>query len=236
MDETVENRRSVYRLGVSSSPCTVTAHFGDRVAVGMALDVSAEGVGATFQTDGVNDLPHVGEVGVVTIVADWCVDPIRIEARAVRRADGDGVCVFGFGFTGLPTDIEPDLHGIFNRRNAVRLRPKVCEEIDVMISSNDVDIRAVLRDISTSGIGVVASLDSEQHIGTTNVLDIVLTPTGDSDPIRVPSIIRNRRFSEDGNVLYGIAFAIPPADARTQKLVDEYVAQFERSAVQARVG
>ena len=232
----MENHELVYRVGVSDPPCTVTVRFGDRVASGMVIDVSIAGLEATLQGGETtyDSLPLLGEVGELAIAADWCRNPIVVAARAVRMAATDGdMCLFGFEFTSRPAELEPILHGLFNRRDAVRARPARNRPVEVTITSQtDVDVTGTLRDISSTGLGISAALTSERLLGPAKAVDVSLALGRDEEPLRVPATIRNRRCDERGaDVIYGLVFAVPVSEPQLQTRIDDYVMQLQRQTL-----
>ena len=157
-----------------------------------------------------------------------------VAARAVRMAATDGdMCLFGFEFTSRPAELEPILHGLFNRRDAVRARPARNRPVEVTITSQtDVDVTGTLRDISSTGLGISAALTSERLLGPAKAVDVSLALGRDEEPLRVPATIRNRRCDERGaDVIYGLVFAVPVSEPQLQTRIDDYVMQLQRQTL-----
>lgn len=229
----MEYIRSVYRVEVNGPHCTVTARFGGRVATGMALDISTAGLGATFLAGEAspNLLPDLGDLGELTINADWCRDSVVVDARVVHRADTAGdLCILGFEFTASPADTGPYLKDLFNRRRTVRVRPPRDRPVDViMTSANDSEVKGTLLDISSTGASFEATVTSQRSAGYTRSVSVVIGLGHDSESLRVPAVIRNRRCGDPTMVIgqwkliYGVGFMVPGSQPKLQLRIDAYV-------------
>jgi hypothetical protein len=224
------NQRDVYRVDLESNPCTVEARFGERAVRGLGVDLSAKGLGATFPCEPPELLPLVGELGQVFIAGDWLKRELRFEARAVRRSDiGIDICSFGFEFTAELDEVDPELRRLFNRRQAVRVRPLANDPVEVGISIRPSDQEAaVLRDISSSGIGIELDVMAQRSIGGASKLDLLLPLGPGGGVVVVPAAIRHRRYIGSSKIVVGLIFLLEQASPEVERAINDYVMILQR--------
>lgn len=230
------NQRDVYRVDLAGSPCTVEARFGERAAQGLGSDLSANGLGATFACEPADLLPLVGEVGHLTIAGDWLTQPLRFEARAVRRSDiGTNVCSFGFEFMAELDEVDPELRRMFNRRQAVRVRPRANEPVKVGISIQpSVQEAAILRDISSTGIGLEVGVNAQRRLGSTSKVELLLPLGPAGGRLVAPAAIRHRRYIGSSRIVLGLIFVLEESTPDVKRAIDDYVMTLQREEL-ARV-
>lgn len=116
-----------------------------------------------------------------------------------------------------------------NRRESFRmhLAGDVREVLDLNLPGNHLLIRPMLRDLSSEGFGMV--LKSASHFKTGEIVEEAELILADESVIvfdfKVCSVIENHR---SGNCIYGNQ--IINIDARAQRLLDNFIAQLQRSS------
>ena len=229
----MKDRRAVYREALGPH-YTVIARFSDRVATGVAVDVSVAGVGATFHAgeEARSLLPDVGELGELTISSDYSENPVMFEARVAHRAEpGGDLCVLGFEFTAIPKDMDPKLKSLFNRRSEKRTRPPADQPVEVLITAGTgSEVKGTLVDISSVGAAVEAPLRSQRVLGSARAVDLSLVPGPHTRHLRIPAIIRNWR-DDQSNVVFGLAFAVPTAEPELRERIDSYLAHLQQQTL-----
>lgn len=165
--ELLEQRGSYRRRQTPRKDIAVHVLTADGTFQGNFLDISVQGVGASFRLT--ND-PTLSQDDVVEVVVRCGMrDEITTPARTVYgQVENDGRMRYGFQFINegnLYSQLDNFYARLFNRRGSVRVRPALEHSVVATIGwrSNELDV--ILSDVSATGAGITMPLTDAYQLG-----------------------------------------------------------------------
>lgn len=176
---------------------------------GQVREVSSDGVRARFPRTSAPKLPLGIDVGL-RFLGNQLKQPVACDARVLARRDEEHHRVYVFRLL-RPEEIVPvllpQIQGIYNRRGAVRIRPRGRVPIIARLrSESGLELRASLHDISASGMSMRVSPSEEALLACSAEVDVaVALPARPPLELHLRASIRERHFA--GKLVHlGLAF------------------------------
>lgn len=187
-----------------------TSH-GERYA-GEVTDAPRGCVGMRFPQVGLPPFA-VGSQVTLALTSRHLPAPIELPATVLSRAEMDGYRRYSFRFEGQAASTHPvaeEFYRLFNRRSAERVEPPLDERVQVQLQvpqqrSPHSTLMADLKDISATGMSVVADPDIDYLLADTELVRVTIRlPTSDRD-LECVAWIRSRAL-ERGLLAYALQF------------------------------
>lgn len=194
------------RLGVEVRAAGGHAHAGE------VTDVPRGGVGLRFSQAYAPQLPVGTEVFLVLSSA-YLGKTVELPAVVLARIETGEFRRYRLKFNGQTAysrELAREFHRLFNRRHADRVEPRFEERVNVHLElveqhSDRSSLAVYLRDISATGMGIVASAEADYMLSDVEqVVATINLPTLDST-LSFVARIRSRTLEGD-NIAYALQF------------------------------
>jgi c-di-GMP-binding flagellar brake protein YcgR len=161
------DRRLNYRVSPNIERAVFTdlvLEDGEVVRVSM-IDVSAGGAGLGMVAEGAPEI-RAGSRITVRFSSKRLLDPLEIASQIRHVKIDEGLLLIGIAFDDwgdTRMNLAPQLRSLFNEREAVRVEPRVDQEVAVMVQINGShsSVEGLLRDISILGLGMWVPADDD---------------------------------------------------------------------------
>jgi c-di-GMP-binding flagellar brake protein YcgR len=221
--ELTQERRQLYRMTLGEENQVEVALWTDSGdgLVGEAVDISAQGV-AIRVLRSVAPVLSLGESVAFPFTPRNQTEPVALRATVRSRNLMGKHWRYGFRFqlkNMVNMRFAEEFYGLFNRRNAFRVKPLPAEPIPVTIASLEASappiVTSQLNDVSATGLSVLLSSSTNPSLTDVGALSMTLRPPTSTRSLKLAGRIRHRTL-HGSNVCYGLQF-----DA-------EYTGQFEQ--------
>lgn len=216
-------RRRRYRVDLERRrDLKVKVQAAGRPAVqGEPVDLSLDGIGVRFASPGAQGVQSpviaVGEEVGLSLMLPPHQRPLQSNAKVVSRTEGESHRRYGFQFTDrdqFQAQLSPALYGLFNRREAYRVRPDPQNPIEVGLEGlgGDVRFRAQLLDISVKGMAVAVPMEAEAALAGSDRIRVSASLPDVAGTLSWVAVIRDRMLVRD-RIHYGVEFELEQAAA-----------------------
>lgn len=211
--ERIQDRRGLYRTTVGQDnqvEVAIWTDSGDGL-VGEVMDVSAQGVAIRVSRNSAPVL-SLGENVAFPFTPRSQTEPVALRATVRSRNLLDKYWRYGFEFQlkcTLNMRFAEEFYGLFNRRNAFRVKPLPDESISVNITGLDASVPSIatakLNDVSATGLSVLIPLTIDPTLAKNATLRTALRPPTSSRALKLAGRIRHRT-AHNSTVCYGLQF------------------------------
>jgi len=231
-------RREIYHYDPAdegASVSVVVCDDDDHRIVGLLVDLTPEGIGARFFP------PHaprlsLGEEMDITLSSPELKATATTRVQVIEREDGPQNRDYQLLFLD-PEYVESQLlqlKGLFNRRNAYRVKPTLDlpAKAVVALEPGQPPVKAYVRDVSMTGICLALPRELELHRRADVQAAVALSLPGLESPLGLRAEIRFRRLDGDA-VVYGMEFVrqTTPEFAKIEDRIAAYVMSVQRAEV-----
>ena len=230
------NQRKQYRVKVQEGRdlrVTLLGDKGQAPCPGIVIDVSAEGIGASFPASECRAVAVGAEVEL-SLTSDQIKTPLLVLARVRQRLEETGSRQYGFQFTDcgqFERRLSHILHALFNRRSAYRVEPDPDSPVEVALEpiAFGTSEKSELVNISAGGLSVRLPVDRDSAFSETSLVKLTFSLPDCQRPFALVGDIRSRVLAGI-MVNYGIAFSEDHSEhfARQADAISNYVTQCQR--------
>ncbi len=216
-------RRQFYRMPLGEEnhvEVAVWTDDGDGF-VGEVINISAEGVAIRVDREAAPILCP-GESVAFPFTPRNQTEPVALRATVRARHPMGKHWRYGFQFqlkNTMSVRFAEEFYGLFNRRNAFRVKPHPEEPVSVTLAELNTSVSPIttarLNDVSSTGLGVLVSPNVDPQFTEADILCTTLWPPTSTRSLRLAGRIRHRT-AHDGNICYGL------------QIDPEYSGQFEQ--------
>lgn len=211
--ELTQERRQLYRMTLGEENQVEVAVWTDNGdgLVGEVVDISAQGVAIRVPRN-VTPVLSLGESVAFPFTPRTQTEPVALRATVRSRNLMGKHWRYGFKFqlkNTLNMRFAEEFYGLFNRRNAFRVRPLPAQPIPVTLAGLEAATAPIataqLNDVSATGISVLVSSSTDPSLTDDEALSMTLCPPTSTRPLKLAGRIRHRT-PHGSNVCYGLQF------------------------------